>query len=467
MLSGMATSEQRRGEWRLERTALAALQLERLNELLAEVVPSSQFYRAKLGPVAPRLDSLAELRELPLTSKEELVEAAAEGDWRTRPDADYVRYHQTSGTHGRPLAVLDTANDWRWWCDTWQHVLDAAAVQPGDGAMLAFSFGPFIGFWSAFEALAERGVLVLPGGGMNGAQRLDLIERMAPSLLFCTPTYALHLAEEARAHGIDPASLSVRKIVVAGEPGGSVPATRTRIGRAWAAEVFDHAGATEVGPWGFGDSLLEGFAGDGPLRNGPLRNGPLRNGPLRNGPLRNGPPRDASPSNPESPGLRVIESEFIAEFLSVETGRPAGEGELSHLVLTPLGRHGSPVVRYRTGDLVRPLWTGPGGCNFVRLEGGVLGRADDMAVVRGVNVFPSAIDEVLHAFPEVVEHRTTVVRRGEMDELVVEVEDHLANPGRIAEELRVRLGLRVDVRLAPAMSLPRSEGKSRRFFDTR
>jgi phenylacetate-CoA ligase len=442
MLSGMATSEQRRGEWRLERRALAALQLERLNSLLAEVVTASPFYRAKLGPAAPRLDSLDDLHQLPLTTKAELVEAAGGGEWRTQPDAAYVRYHQTSGTHGRPLPVLDTHRDWRWWCDTWQHVLDAARVEQGDGALLAFSFGPFVGFWSAFEALTKRGVLTLPGGGMNGAQRLDLIERMAPSLLFCTPTYALHLAEEARAHGVDPANLSVRKVVVAGEPGGSVPATRARISRAWAAEVIDHAGATEVGPWGFGDSLLEGIAGEGL-------------------------PRDGSPSAPEPPGLRVIESEFIAEFLSVDSGRPADEGELAHLVLTPLGRHGSPVIRYRTGDLVRPRWTCRGECNFVRLEGGVLGRADDMAVVRGVNVFPSAIDEVLHAFPEVVEHRSTVVRRGEMDELVVEVEDHLAEPGRIAEELRVRLGLRVEVRLAPAMSLPRSEGKSRRFFDTR
>jgi phenylacetate-CoA ligase len=438
----MANRQQRRAEWRLGRAALEALQLARLNGLLAEVAPRSGLYLSKLGAAPPRLASLAELRELPLTTKEDLVEAAAEGAWRTAADSAYVRYHQTSGTHGRPLPVLDTARDWRWWCDTWQHVLDAALVEPGEAAMLAFSFGPFIGFWSAFEALVERGVLVLPGGGMNGVQRLDLIQRQAPSLLFCTPTYALHLAEEARSHGVDPANLSVRRIVVAGEPGGSVAATRARIGRAWAAEVIDHAGATEVGPWGFGDSLLEGFAVDGP-------------------------PRDGEPASDLPPGLRVIESEFIAEFLSVETGRPAGEGELSHLVVTPLGRLGSPVVRYRTGDLVRPRWTGLGGCCFVRLEGGVLGRADDMTVVRGVNVFPSAIDEVLHGFPEVVEYRTTVARRGEMDELVVEVEDRLAAPARIADELRVRLGLRVDVRLAPAMSLPRSEGKSRRFFDQR
>ncbi|MGL4514177.1 MAG: phenylacetate--CoA ligase family protein [Lacipirellulaceae bacterium] len=438
----MGGRKDRRAEWGLGRPALEALQLERLNELLAEVVPASPLYRSKLGPVAPRLASLAELAELPLTTKEDLVEGAAEGAWRTRPDSAYVRYHQTSGTHGRPLAVLDTARDWRWWIDTWQHVLDAARVEPGEGALLAFSFGPFIGFWSAFEALAERGVLVLPGGGMNGRQRLELIERMAPSLLFCTPTYALHLAEEARSHGIDPASTSVTRVVVAGEPGGSAPATRTRIARAWAAEVVDHAGATEVGPWGFGDNLIEGTPSEGP-------------------------PRDGEPTDYRTPGVRVIETEFIAEFLSVETGKPAAQGELSHLVITPLGRHSSPVVRYRTGDLARPHWPDKGACRFVRLEGGVLGRADDMAVVRGVNVFPSALDEVLHGFPEVVEHRTTVVRRGEMDELVVEVEDHLGEPARIADELHVRLGLRVEVRLAPAMSLPRSEGKSRRFFDKR
>jgi phenylacetate-CoA ligase len=165
--------------------------------------------------------------------------------------------------------------------------------------------------------------------------------------------------------------------------------------------------------------------------------------------------------------LYVNESEFIAEFVSHETGHPAQEGELAHLVLTTLGRYGSPVIRYRTGDLVRPVWSANGASRFVLLDGGVLSRADDMMIIRGMNIYPTAIEQILRSFPEVVEYRMTARKRGAMDELVVEVEDRLQEPSRIAEELRLKLGLKVEVRCAPAMSLPRFEGKGRRFVDQR
>src|SRR5262249_17919057 len=156
------------------------------------------------------------------------------------------------------------------------------------------------------------------------------------------PTYALRLAEVAAEHHINLHAHSVKKLIVAGEPGGSVPATRSRIESAWNASVYDHAGATEVGPWGFG------FADGG--------------------------------------GLYVNESQFLPEFISVESGHPAKEGELAQLVMTTLGRDGAPVIRYRTGDLVRPIWSKGGNCCFVFLDGGVIGRADDMLIVRGMNV---------------------------------------------------------------------------------
>lgn len=409
----------------MDRAGLASWQLGKLNRVLSEARAENPLYREKLRSTPDRLGGIEQLAELPLTTKDELQPAGGERYARnlTHDPSAYVRYHQTSGTRGRPLAVLDTAGDWAWWVRCWQHVLDAAGVEAGDRAALAFSFGPFIGFWSAFDALAARDVLVIPGGGMNTLARIDLIEKTGATRLFCTPNYAMHLAEAAHAHGVHLAELPIETIVVAGEPGGSVPAVRQRIEQAWAATVIDHAGATEVGAWGYGDA--------------------------------------------EGRGLRVIESEFVAEFLSVETGRPAADGELSHLVLTTLGRFGCPVIRYRTGDLVRPRRTDEGSDRFVFLEGGVLGRADDMLVIRGVNIFPTAVEQLLRGFPEVVDYRMTARKRGEMDELVIEVEDHLAQPGRIAEELRLRLGLRIDVRLAPAMSLPRSEGKSQRFVDLR
>jgi phenylacetate-CoA ligase len=265
--------------------------------------------------------------------------------------------------------------------------------------------------------------LVIPGGGLSTLARLDLLQSSQATVLCCTPSYALHMAEVARENHLAPASFSVRRIIVAGEPGGSIPAVRHRIETAWNARVIDHGGATEVGPWGYADQ--------------------------------------------QQRGLHVMENEFFAEFLSVESGEPAGEGGLAELVLTTLGRYGSPVIRYRTGDLVRPSWTAEGPNRFVLLEGGVLGRADDMMVIRGVNVFPGAIEQILRGFPDVMEYRMTAYKEGQMDALLVEIEDRLEAPQRVASELQLRLGLRVDVRSVPLGSLPRFEGKGGRFVDRR
>lgn len=405
--------------------ALRAWQLERLNKLLIEVIPSNRFYVEKLGKLVRPLVSLDQLAEMPFTFKEELVTAPAHGEFAanlTYPLERYVRYHHTSGTRGRPMPVLDTAEDWEWWVETWQYMLDAAEVRAGDRAILAFSFGPFIGFWSAHDASVERGLMVIPTGGMSSRARLEMMRTCEATVLFCTPSYALHLTEVAHENQIEPRSLKVRKIIVAGEPGGSVPATRQRIENAWNAQLTDHAGASEVGPWGF---------------------------------------------SRDDRGLHIIESEFIAEFLSIATGENARDGELSELVLTSLGRRGSPLIRYRTGDLVRPRFNAPGDCRFVLLEGGVLGRADNMLVVRGVNVFPSSIEHILRGFPEVIEFRVTASKAGAMDSLAVEVEDRLGQPERIARELQLRLGLKIEVQTVPVGTLPRFEGKGKRFVDRR
>ena len=420
------TFAQRRALERLEAPALAELQLSKLNRLLTEIVPQNRFYAAKLGQLPLPLRSLDELEQLPLTYKDELAGGSSRQELShnlTYPVERYTRFHRTSGTHGYPLVVLDTPADWQWWLEGWQFVLDAAQVDAGDRILAAFSFGPFIGFWSAFEAATARGALAIPGGGLSSEARVDLLRAHRATALFCTPSYALRLAEVAAAGQLDPASLEVRKIVVAGEPGGSVPAVREQIEHAWNARVTDHSGATEVGPWGYADEQRR--------------------------------------------GLHVLESEFIAEFRAIETGQAAHEGELSELILTSLGRFGSPVIRYRTGDLVRPTWHARGENRFVLLEGGVLGRVDDMLIIRGVNIFPSSIDQILRGFPEVVEYRLTARRENNLDSISVEVEDRLNHPARIAHELQLRLGLKVPVHLVPLGSLPRFEGKSRRFIDER
>ncbi|MGH7137448.1 MAG: phenylacetate--CoA ligase family protein [Pirellulales bacterium] len=405
----------------LDRSSLEAHQIARLNALFKQILPANELYARVFEGLSFPLSSLAELQNLPYTTKEQL--AVGEGGMaanRTWPIERYVRFHQTSGTHGRPLAVVDTADDWLWWIDCWQYVLDAADVTAGDCVMMAFSFGPFVGFWSAYDAAAARGCLVVPGGGMTTVARLELIRTSRATIVCCTPIYALHLAEVGRQRQIDVGKLDVRALILAGEPGGSVPATCERIERAWQARAIDHAGATEVGPWGYADR--------------------------------------------EGRGLHVTESEFIAEFRSLATGQPAGAGELAELVLTTLGRIGSPVIRYRTGDLVRPCWSDNG---FVLLEGGVLGRIDDMLIVRGVNIFPSSVEQIVHSFPEIEEFRVTVRSVDEMDQLTIEIEDRLGQPGRVADELRVRLGLNVAIECVPIGTLPRSEGKTRRFIDER
>ncbi len=422
MLSTTAPERRSCEQW--SRDALAEHQLQQFNQMLATILPENGFYANKLGSDPLQLNSLDQLADLPFTFKSDLI--AGEHDFAanlTYPVEQYVRFHRTSGTRGRPMVVLDTEQDWQWWLDTWQFVLDSAEVTSSDRALMAFSFGPFVGFWSANDALATRGALVIPGGGFNTLQRIDLARGSGATVVFCTPTYALRMAEVAYEHEIDLRDLPVSRLVVAGEPGGTVPAVRERIEEAWQAKVIDHGGATEVGPWGYSDA--------------------------------------------DRLGLHIPECRFIAEFLSVDTGTAAGEGELSELVLTTLGRNGCPVIRYRTGDLVRPNWTQSQTNRFVLLDGGILGRADDMMIIRGVNVFPSSAEQILRGFPEIVEYRITASRQGEMDSLKVEIEDRLEIPERVADEFQVRLGLSVEVQCVPLGSLPRFEGKGKRFIDER
>jgi phenylacetate-CoA ligase len=243
--------------------------------------------------------------------------------------------------------------------------------------------------------------------------------------LCCTPSYALHLAEIAQKEKIDLRQSAVRRIVVAGEPGGSIPGTKARIEQAWNAQVFDHAGATEVGAYGFTCAAQN--------------------------------------------GMHLNEGEFLVEVINPQTLEPADEGEL---ILTNLGRLGSPVIRYRTGDRVR-LNRQPCECGrtFVRVDGGIIGRIDQMLIVRGVNIFPSAIEAIVRAIPQVVEFAVELSTVESMDELEIKVEVADANPQTIvqalAREMYARLGLRARVTLAPPQTLPRFELKATRIIDRR
>jgi phenylacetate-CoA ligase len=347
------------------------------------------------------------------------------------PRHHYTRLHRTSGTRGFPMAVLDTPADWQWWLSCWDFVLDAAHVTTDDVALMAFSFGPFIGFWTAHEALVRRGTTVVPAGGMSSENRLRMMLDYQCTVVCCTPTYALHLAEVAAKIGVDLASGPVTRLIVAGEPGGSVPATRAAIESTWGATVIDHTGASEVGAWGYGSV--------------------------------------------DGRGIHVIETEFIAECVvfpppeSDNAGRPriADEGEPAELVLTGLGRFGGPVIRYRTGDIVRGYRHHDLPDSNLFLDGGVIGRADDMIVVRGVNVYPSSIEAIVRELDPTAEFRITLTRQRQMDQLAIEIEATADIASELADRLADRLAMRVDVAAVDAGTLPRFEAKAKRLVDLR
>lgn len=419
-----------------ERSTLQAQQLDRLCRLLEEMAAGNPFYRRKWQAAgagdARAVRSLEDLRRFPFTTKRELLadqEASPPfGSVLTYPVERYSRFHLTSGTTGRPLRWLDTPESWEWWCRCWTFVYRAAGVGPEDRVFFPFSFGPFIGFWAGFDAATRLGALALPGGGQDSALRLHTMLETGATVLVCTPSYALRLAQVAREQGLDPAALPVRVTIHAGEPGASIPATKRRIEAAWGARCFDHYGMTEVGAVGF-----ECIAQPG--------------------------------------GIHINESEFIAEVLQPASGEVAWEGE-GELILTNLGRAGSPVIRYRTGDRVR-LITAPCPCGrtFARLDGGVLGRVDDMLVVRGVNIFPSGIEDIVRRYPAVDEFRIEVYRQDEMEQLRVLLEIDEGRHGvagrdravaAVAEDLHHSFGLRIEAQAVPAGTLPRFELKARR-----
>jgi phenylacetate-CoA ligase len=400
-------------------------QWRRFRAMARELLATNPFVARKWrGAGMASVDDLhdwLDFRRLPLTSKSELVADQAAhppfGTNLTYPLERYVRVHQTSGTSGAPLRWLDTQESWEWWARCWGFVLRGAGVGPADRLFFPFSFGLFIGFWAGFEGARALGALVIPGGGQDSPTRLAWMEALGATVLVCTPSYALHLVEVARERGVDPAKLTVRTTVHAGEPGAGIPAVRARIEAGWNARTFDHGGMTEMGAYGFECA--------------------------------------------EQAGLHVNESEFILEVIDPVTAEPATEGEL---VLTNLGRVGSPVVRYRTGDRVRLADEAcPCGRTFRRLQGGILGRLDDMLIVRGVNVFPAAIEGVVRRFAAIEEFQIEVFKDGELDEVRVLVElDDASDVPPVRDALRATLGIRLEVAAVPARSLPRFDLKARR-----
>ncbi len=417
----------------MPRKALEALQIEKLCSMLEQIYGRNRFYTDKLDAAGIHPDSiqtLDDLKRLPLTEKSELVQAQSDalpfGSNTTFEESAYSRFHQTSGTTGTPLRVLDTPESWDWWGRCWGHVLAGAGLTENDRMFVPFSFGPFIGFWAAVEGAQKINALMIPGGGRDSLQRLHLMKELGATAMCCTPTYALRLAEVAQESGFDLSEIPLRTLIHAGEPGANVPATKVRIESVWNAKCYDHAGASEIGAHSFECEI-------------------------------------------QPNGTHVTESEFIVEVLNPETLEPVPAGEQGELIITNLGRIGYPVIRYRSGDLVvlnQQKCTC--GRSFARFEGGVIGRADDMVVVRGVNIFPSAVENLVRQCESVEEFRITVTTDREMGNLAIELElSKNANPESarktVDQAIQNELSLRPEITLVPSGSLPRFEMKAKRF----
>ena len=429
----------------LPKDQLQALQLHRLQRLVQHSWQNSPFHRRlyeQAGVTPDKIQTLDDIQRLPFMTREDWMEAQADkplfGDLTTRPPDEAIRYHLTSGTSGRqPLRVLDSRKDWSWIADMWCYGFWGFGVRPTDRVFFAFSYGSFIGFWGAHYCCEKIGCLTLASGNMTTEQRVKQIIEMGVTVVCATPTYALRMGQTAEKMGIDlKKDGSVRRVIVSGEPAGSIPAVKSMIEDMWGGKCGDTAGMTEIGTI----MIFE---------------------------------CDHQPSGPH-----IIEDHFIEEVLDPETDQPVGYGERGERVVTSFGRGFIPLLRYRTKDLVCKLPHTACDCGRTGdiYEGGILGRVDDMKLIRGTNVYPRAVEAVVREHNAVEEFQIIISRKDNVqDEISVKVElkpDQQDTWPRLSAQLGKDLadaheGLRFNVELAQQGELPRFELKAKRLQDLR
>jgi phenylacetate-CoA ligase len=420
----------------LPHAELRALQLARLGETL-ERVSNVPFYRdalAKAGVKRSSIRTVDDVRRLPFTVKDDLRRHYPLGLLAV-PREQVARIHGSSGTTGRPTFVAYTRRDLETWSGLVARFLVAGGLRPGHTVHVAFGYGLFTGGFGLHYGIERAGAAVVPAAGGNTPRQVMLMRDLHPDVLVCTPSYALHIAEVMRAEGMKPGDVALRYGHFGGEPW--TEEMRAEIERSLGILAFNNYGLSEViGP---------GVAGECPTRS----------------------------------GMHVQEDHFLVECLHPETLEPVPDGEVGELVFTSLTKEAMPVVRYRTRDLAA-LDRSPCPCGRTGVRmGRVVGRSDDMFIVRGVNVFPSQVEEALLRVEGTAPHYLIEISRpGALDEAVVKVE---VRPGEFSDEMRrlVELrdridreihavtGIRMTVELVAPNSLQRSEGKARRVVDHR
>jgi phenylacetate-CoA ligase len=421
-----------------DRATLEAFQLAQLRVQLARLARDSAYY----APLFRQLDwnvgelrSLADLRKLPFTTKPDYINTigaqAPFGKFMTVPQDEVRRMHFSSGTTSAPSPQFWSEYDLDRWAGLYARHARAQDIGPGDIVQCMFSYTWFVGGLGATAGYQRAGAMVIPAGSQDTERQIDTLFTYGSTVLCGTPSFITHLAEEVRKRGRNPAASTVRSIMMGGEPGASIPATRRRIEALWGARAYDAYGCLEFQP----------IAGDCTAQAGP----------------------------------HLAEDFAYAEIVDAETGAAVADGNPGVLVLTHLDKQAGPLVRWWTGDIVvRDSTPCSCGRTHARLVGGVRGRADDMLVVRGVNVFPSAVEELVRATPGLGDEYQLVINAsvhdaaGFMKSIHVRVEqtDITADMARLAaqltQEIKQRLQVGAHVEVLPQGTLARSTHKAKR-----
>jgi phenylacetate-CoA ligase len=428
----------------LPREKLERLQLKKFQEILTWAYDHSRFYHklyADAGIEPGDIRTFDDIRKVPKIEKSMMRDVQGEGkdpfpygDILCVPIEQVTDYRQTSGTTGQPVYQADTWQDWEYSTEAYCYALWAQGYRNTDRIFLPFGYNIFIAFWAYHYAGEKIGCEVIPGGVLNTEARILKMKELKATAMGATPTYVLGMAETARKMGINPPNdLYIRKITVAGEPGGSIPATRKRMEEAWGAKVYDQVGSTEIGHWGW--------------------------------------------ECRQQAGLHVNEALYLVEVEDVDTGEAiTGPGRRGKMVVTAFNRLAQPCIRFDVKDLIQ--WNAEKcdcGRSFRLLKGGITGRADDITKVKGVLLSPTAIEEVVRSIPELGdEYYVTVTKKGDIDDIAIKVEirpdcgkDEAAIRAILTDQLRVKTNLGYNIECCAFGSLPRSQAKTRRFQDQR
>ena len=414
---------------RASRDEIAALQLERMRRSLRHAWDNVPMYRARFAAAGVHPDDLRDLSDLsrfPFTVKDDLRENYPFGMFAV-PRERLTRLHASSGTTGKATVVGYTAADCDLFADMVARSLRAAGVRPGEMVHNAYGYGLFTGGLGAHVGIERLGATVVPVSGGMTARQVTLIRDFGPQAIMVTPSYALAILEEFRRQGADPRETALQVGIFGAEPWTN--AMRGEIEQAFDMHAVDIYGLSEILGPGVACECVE-----------------------------------------TKDGLHVWEDHFYPEIVDPVTGAPVPDGEMGELVFTTLTKEALPMVRYRTRDLTRLL---PGTARSMRRIEKITGRADDMIILRGVNVFPTQVEEALMATPGLAPHfQIELVREGPLDAMRVHVEGlpggDATGPGeRLARAIKETVGITAQVVLHPPGEVPRSEGKAVRVIDRR